>query len=240
MPPSRPPTPAWLLLLLLLLAVTGHALAAWDSGHRGVARPGGTILPGSPQRVPPGDDAAAACFRACQADSRCAAWSVRVGADGHCAAAWCRLTADVPRQQAVAAATSTCDGAYTASGVRAAASAGLLPLVYAPVRLGAVAPAGWLRAQLVVMANGLSGALDEFWGDVNNSVWIGGGLSVVGCGSRKQGGGWVLRDNRVGRNNPALGSVVAAYGMPMGGPFLPTCPWRCVAHHVLRLHRRYG
>ena len=41
--------------------------------------------------------------------------------------------------------------------------------------LGAVRPAGWLRQQLLLQANGLGGHLDEIWPDVGpNSGWLGG------------------------------------------------------------------
>jgi hypothetical protein len=41
--------------------------------------------------------------------------------------------------------------------------------------LGSVVPAGWLRRQLEIQANGLSGHLDETWPDVgSNSGWLGG------------------------------------------------------------------
>jgi DUF1680 family protein len=41
--------------------------------------------------------------------------------------------------------------------------------------LGSVRPAGWLRRQLEIQANGLSGHLDETWADVGpNSGWLGG------------------------------------------------------------------
>jgi hypothetical protein len=41
--------------------------------------------------------------------------------------------------------------------------------------LGSVRPAGWLRRQLEIQANGLSGHLDETWPDVgSNSGWLGG------------------------------------------------------------------
>jgi hypothetical protein len=41
--------------------------------------------------------------------------------------------------------------------------------------LGSVRPAGWLRRQLEIQANGLSGHLDETWPDVGpNSGWLGG------------------------------------------------------------------
>lgn len=43
-----------------------------------------------------------------------------------------------------------------------------------PLPLGAVLPTGWLRAQLRIQADGLSGHLDEFWPDVARSKWIGG------------------------------------------------------------------
>ncbi|MFP5238163.1 MAG: beta-L-arabinofuranosidase domain-containing protein [Acidobacteriota bacterium] len=46
---------------------------------------------------------------------------------------------------------------------------------FTPLPLGAVRPAGWLRAQLEIQANGLSGHLGETWTDVGpNSGWLGG------------------------------------------------------------------
>ena len=43
-----------------------------------------------------------------------------------------------------------------------------------PLPLGAIKPAGWLKAQLRTQAEGLSGHLDEFWPDVRDSAWFGG------------------------------------------------------------------
>ncbi len=44
-----------------------------------------------------------------------------------------------------------------------------------PLPLGTVMPAGWLRRQLQIQADGLTGHLDEFWADVgHNSGWLGG------------------------------------------------------------------
>ncbi len=40
--------------------------------------------------------------------------------------------------------------------------------------LGAVKPAGWLKDQLVIQANGLPGHLDEFWPSLTTSAWRGG------------------------------------------------------------------
>ena len=47
--------------------------------------------------------------------------------------------------------------------------------VFYPLPLGAIRPGGWLRGQLEIQANGLSGHLDETWADVGpNSGWLGG------------------------------------------------------------------
>src|SRR5271167_4047763 len=41
--------------------------------------------------------------------------------------------------------------------------------------LGRIRPRGWLKSQLQIQANGLSGHLDETWPDVGvNSGWLGG------------------------------------------------------------------
>ncbi len=50
----------------------------------------------------------------------------------------------------------------------------LNPPVFAELPLGAIKPAGWLKAQLKLQADGLGGHLDEFWPDIKDSAWIGG------------------------------------------------------------------
>jgi hypothetical protein len=50
----------------------------------------------------------------------------------------------------------------------------LRPLALQPLPLGSIRPTGWLRRQLVIQANGLSGHLHEFWPDIAQSGWIGG------------------------------------------------------------------
>ena len=51
----------------------------------------------------------------------------------------------------------------------------LQPAAFLALPLGAVKPRGWLRDQLRVQANGLSGHLDEFWEDVGpRNGWRGG------------------------------------------------------------------
>jgi hypothetical protein len=51
----------------------------------------------------------------------------------------------------------------------------LAPSAFYHLPLGFVRPAGWLRRQLEIQANGLTGHLDETWPDVGpNSGWLGG------------------------------------------------------------------
>jgi hypothetical protein len=59
------------------------------------------------------------------------------------------------------------------TGSRAKAT-GLAAPAFTPLPLGAIRPAGWLRRQLRVQADGLTGHLDEFWPDVGQSQWFGG------------------------------------------------------------------
>jgi hypothetical protein len=44
---------------------------------------------------------------------------------------------------------------------------------FIPLPLGAVKPAGWLKAQLTIQANGLTGHLEEFWPSLKESAWKG-------------------------------------------------------------------
>ncbi|MGE5599773.1 MAG: beta-L-arabinofuranosidase domain-containing protein [Bacteroidota bacterium] len=51
----------------------------------------------------------------------------------------------------------------------------LRPTAFIPLPLGAVKPRGWLRDQLRLQADGLTGHLEEIWPDVGpNSGWLGG------------------------------------------------------------------
>ena len=58
-----------------------------------------------------------------------------------------------------------------------AAPAGLAPLAFKPLPVGAVKPAGWLKSQLLLQADGLSGHMGLFWRDIVDSVWVGGRYS---------------------------------------------------------------
>ena len=48
------------------------------------------------------------------------------------------------------------------------------PLALQSVPLGSFAPRGWLRDQLQIQADGLTGHIDEFWPPISQSRWIGG------------------------------------------------------------------
>jgi DUF1680 family protein len=45
---------------------------------------------------------------------------------------------------------------------------------FRPLPLGAIQPTGWLRNQLRIQVEGISGHLDQFWPDVRDSQWFGG------------------------------------------------------------------
>src|SRR5215510_11587838 len=51
----------------------------------------------------------------------------------------------------------------------------LAPNALSLLPLTSIKPKGWLRRQLKIQADGLTGHLDEFWPDVGqNSGWLGG------------------------------------------------------------------
>ena len=65
--------------------------------------------------------------------------------------------------------------ARQAADASAAAGSPLTPPALVPLPLGAIRPAGWLRRQLEIQADGLGGHLDELWPDVGpDSGWKGG------------------------------------------------------------------
>jgi uncharacterized protein len=59
------------------------------------------------------------------------------------------------------------------AGGRAEAASPAEP-AFRPLPLGAIRPEGWLRRQLRLQADGLTGHLDLFWPDVARSQWFGG------------------------------------------------------------------
>jgi len=66
--------------------------------------------------------------------------------------------------------------AYAASNASRSrtSTSDIADLAFRPLPLGSVTPTGWLRRQLRLQADGLTGHLDEFWPDVAQSQWFGG------------------------------------------------------------------
>ncbi len=62
--------------------------------------------------------------------------------------------------------------AASTSGEKSAS--GIADLTFRPLAPGMVRPTGWLKRQLRIQADGLTGHLDEFWPDVAQSQWFGG------------------------------------------------------------------
>lgn len=155
--------------------------SAWSSGHNGVIRIG-IDLPGYPKPV---GDTPQSCFDACFRESACQAWSFKSVECSHQSTnrtALCYLKHSLSKQKLH---FSNISGCVCASGVKRAAKKGLLPLKFKTLTLGTVAPQGWLRNQLITMANGLSGHLDLFWNDVMDSVWVGGKSDHSGAGHER-------------------------------------------------------
>ncbi len=76
---------------------------------------------------------------------------------------------------AVAAAALVAPEVLSAATAPAAAAGGLAAPAFGMLPLGQILPAGWLRRQLRLQADGMGGHLDEFWPDVGpNSGWLGG------------------------------------------------------------------
>jgi hypothetical protein len=70
---------------------------------------------------------------------------------------------------------STSEEARSATNPAIRNRAPLAPSAFYFLPQGSVRPAGWLKEQLRIQANGLSGHLDEIWADVGpNSGWLGG------------------------------------------------------------------
>jgi hypothetical protein len=86
---------------------------------------------------------------------------------------------DTPRRRGTSAVLSVVFALAALTHTRADDKAGpaggsLRPLGFEPLPLGSVRPSGWLRDQLKIQAEGLSGHLDEFWPDIKDSAWFGG------------------------------------------------------------------
>ncbi len=106
--------------------------------------------------------------------------------------------------------------------------------------LGAVKPEGWLKDQLTIQANGLTGYLDEFWKSIKESQWHGGPGEKWERGPYYLDGlvplAYVLDDPRLIAKVQSWMNVMLASGQPDGwfGPAEDKDRWpRAVALKVL-------
>jgi hypothetical protein len=148
------------MLSLLALSLIALARAAdWTAGAPGVGR-AGFDLNGSPVALPSANPGP--CGALCAATRGCVTWAIDACGGGPLYN--CSLKFGAPNATLDACATS------------GFAPRALAPRAHAPLALGATAPAGWLRAQLQLEADGLTGHLSYFYPDVQNSSWVGGTL----------------------------------------------------------------
>jgi hypothetical protein len=86
--------------------------------------------------------------------------------------------------------------------------------------LGTVKPAGWLRDQLQIQADGLPGHLDEFWPILTTSAWHGGELEAWERGPYYLDGlvplAYLLDDKRLQEKVKSWMETILASGQPNG------------------------
>ncbi len=63
---------------------------------------------------------------------------------------------------------------FASAGEPEASKRSPIATAFEPLPLGSIKPAGWLKDQLRIQADGLGGHLDEFWPDIKDSAWFGG------------------------------------------------------------------
>eukprot|EP00927_Polykrikos_kofoidii_P008296 TRINITY_DN13439_c0_g1_i1.p1 TRINITY_DN13439_c0_g1~~TRINITY_DN13439_c0_g1_i1.p1 ORF type:complete len:876 (+),score=127.69 TRINITY_DN13439_c0_g1_i1:102-2630(+) len=115
-----------------------------------------------------------------------------------------------------------------------ASASPLTPSTYKVLPVGSITPKGWLLKQLKLQADGLTGHLAQFWNDVMQSVWIGGGGDG---GLHERTPYWLngivplaflLKNAGIDELDPVLG----IYKAPWGRSFDPEAPV-CVTGTVM-------
>jgi DUF1680 family protein len=96
----------------------------------------------------------------------------------------------------------------------------LAPAAFRPLPLGSIQPEGWLRRELQLQAEGLTGHLDEFWPDVAESQWFGGKAEGWERAPYWLDGfiplAWVLGDQRLKDKARARVDYIVAHQRPDG------------------------
>jgi hypothetical protein len=150
-----------LSLLLALTSLPSSVQGGWEDGNNGTDRMNGDMA-GMPITMndtgQPSD-----CFKLCQKEPQCKAWAYsKPNCSSQGKSPLCYLKSNITGQS-----LNPC----RVSGV---INASLIPPKFVPLPVGSLEPEGWLKDQLEIQANGLSGHLHLFWADVENSSWIGG------------------------------------------------------------------
>ncbi|MCU0456449.1 MAG: glycoside hydrolase family 127 protein [Bacteroidales bacterium] len=116
----------------------------------------------------------------------------------------------------------------------------LISNAYIKLPLGAIKPEGWLKAQLNVQAEGLTGNVDDFWPDLKNSAWRGGTGDAWERGPYYLDGlvplAWLLDDEKLKEKVKSWIEPILASSRDSGwyGPLKNTDRWPlAVANKVL-------
>jgi hypothetical protein len=155
----------------LLALLARRAAADWASGSPNTDRPGllAQELLGSPAAAP----SAAACFALCNATWGCASWVFTPNATADCPGGHTNST-PLPREPTCSLKYAVGMANFSNCSTAGFPEQRLAPAAHAPAPTGSVAPAGWLRAQMQLVADGFVGNLQNFFAEVQNSSWIGG------------------------------------------------------------------
>lgn len=153
------------LCTFLVVLSAGVAAGSWLDGDDGVDRPYGD-LPNMPITDMSCSAVASDCAALCAGDSQCVAWAFR---KPDCSAGenpLCYLKGKLMEQS------------YNPAVVSGVKNHQLLSPKFWPLPTASILPQGWLKQQLLTQASGLSGHLSQFWADVSNSSWLGGGADT--------------------------------------------------------------
>lgn len=144
------------VLVLVLFFVAG-VLSVGDANHD---RPEGDF-PNMPIQFTSSQNESD-CAELCSNTTQCVAWAYVVPNCGGSSNPQCYLKAVI---------TPVVPAGCRISGTT---DLTLLPKKFKSIPLGSILPQGWLKQQLQIQADGLTGFLSFFWSSINQSSWIGG------------------------------------------------------------------
>ena len=144
----------------------------WASGAPNIDRDGGAF---SHELINSPLDAAspAACFAICNATWGCAAWVFTPNTTAECPGGGANST-PLPRLAQCSLKYAVGNATRSNCSTSGFPQQWLAPAAHAAVGTASVRPARWLRDQMQLNADGMVGHLQDFFGEVQNSSWIGG------------------------------------------------------------------